>query len=73
MACSSSDMKMATESDEIADSGFVYDTGMMNDDAAEAVKFIVSTAPTNTISAPASAPLIVTVALSAAPVTPVAL
>ena len=36
MACSSSDMKMATESDERADSGFVYDTGMMNDDAAEA-------------------------------------
>ena len=35
MACSSSDMKMATESDEIADSGFVYDTGMMNDDACK--------------------------------------
>ena len=30
-ACSSSDMKMAAESGDGADSGFVYDTGMTND------------------------------------------
>lgn len=35
-ACSSSDMKMAAEFDDGADSGFVYDTGMTNDGAAEA-------------------------------------
>lgn len=36
LACSSSDMKTTADSYEEADSGFVYDTGMMNDGAAEA-------------------------------------